>query len=444
MKHYFTITLRGVKKTNSLSFRFLLYYGLLYCTMGYAHENFEPYYAMVVAPVVEAIGTPAFHMGYEGDPDVFYQQIPLAAVDYRDGSCARIHQLLLHEIVKVEQEEQYEAKVTLCNTYFQVKNDEEKKGTFWILKKNIIPLSELSASISLPLDSCLPTPISHQEEPLLKDCLFIKAQSACRCVTLLNPFHDTVTDQSFSAGTRFVLVDSNVPESAQEYEVYVYDPEKKDFVTIPIPASLALLQRERSHEEVMQLFVRLVRAWAHLEQGIIPWAWGGCSFVHFDPQEDIEERSEELSTRNIRYFIRPGYDHVPKTGFDCSGLVLRAAQIAGLPYYFKNTTTLEKNLKPLAPDQALANGDLIFFPGHVIIVSDVENNLCVEARGYTSGYGKIQEIEISKIFLETKNFDDLVKAYHEGQPLTLLARSGEPHAQVPFVKLLKLTSVWGL
>lgn len=438
-----------MKKINSFFSRFLFYFGLfyfglLYFSVGYAREQFVPYYAMVIAPVVEAVGSSAAQMGYKGDPIMLYQRLPLAAVDYRDGSCARLHQLLLHEIVKVEHEEPYEAKVTLCNTYYQLKNEREKRSTFWILKKNIIPLTELSnspyytdTSKSRDLSSRLPAPISHQKQSQFK-------KYASRCVTLLAPFHDPVTGQSFSAGTRFALSSTHTPRSAQDYEVYVYDPEKKDFVLTTIPVSLVVLQRRRTHQEAVQLFVRIVRAWAHLEQGVIPYVWGGCSVVHADPQDTLQEQTGGGDSRRARYFVRPGYDYVPKTGLDCSGLILRAAQIAGLPYYFKNTTTLESNLKPLAANQALANGDLMFFPGHVVVITDVDNNLCVEARGYASGYGKVQEISVDKLFSETKNFDDLVKAYQDKKPLTLLAQSGERYAQIPFVKLLKLTSVWDL
>jgi cell wall-associated NlpC family hydrolase len=415
----------------------LFYVGLLYVFAGYARENFVPYYAMVGAPIVEAVGGSIAQSGYKGDPEPVYRRIPLAAVDYRDGSCARLHQLLLHEIVKVEQEEQYEVKVALCSTYYQLKNEQEKRCTFWVLKKNIIPLAELPNTVFAP-EVCLPTPISYQKRLPLKNY-------ATRCVTLLAPYHDAATGQNFSAGTRFAITQSRTATRAsQEYEVYAYDPEKKDFVVTTIPAALVVLQRRRTHQEALQLFVRVVRAWAHLADGVIPYVWGGCSFVHFDSQDILQEQTEQWGARRARYFVRPGYDHIPKTGLDCSGLVLRAAQIAGLPYYFKNTTTLESNLKPLAVSQQLENGDLMFFPGHVVVITDVENNLCVEARGYASGYGKVQEISIDRLFLETKNFEDLVKAYHNKRPLTLLARSGDKYAQVLGVKLLKLASIWNI
>ncbi len=62
----------------------------------------------------------------------------------------------------------------------------------------------------------------------------------------------------------------------------------------------------------------------------------------------------------------------PMSGFDCAGIISRAAQMCGIPYYFKNTYTLAHYLKSLSIDTHLQEGDLIWIPGHVMIVSDLK------------------------------------------------------------------------
>src|SRR5690606_17679975 len=100
-----------------------------------------------------------------------------------------------------------------------------------------------------------------------------------------------------------------------------------------------------------------------------------------------------------------------KSGFDCSGVIARATQICGIPYFCKNTATIPHCLKPLQKEQELHNGDLILIRGHVMIVFDVAKNLLIEARGYTHGYGKLQEIPINQVFEGIQTYKDLTDAY---------------------------------
>lgn len=59
-------------------------------------------------------------------------------------------------------------------------------------------------------------------------------------------------------------------------------------------------------------------------------------------------------------------------GYDCSGLVLRAVQLAGIRYFCTNTTTARLALQDLLAHEALEVGDLILIYGRVMIVSDPE------------------------------------------------------------------------
>ena len=46
-----------------------------------------------------------------------------------------------------------------------------------------------------------------------------------------------------------------------------------------------------------------------------------------------------------------------------------------------------KILPEVGPDQKIKVGDLIYFPGHVMIVSDLAKNLFIESAGYSVGFG---------------------------------------------------------
>ena len=85
--------------------------------------------------------------------------------------------------------------------------------------------------------------------------------------------------------------------------------------------------------------------------------------------------------KQLTYWDRIGDFEKPLAGFDCSGMILCAAQIAGLPYFFKNTDTLLGNLKPLRPTEELEAGDLVFYSGHVLVVSDLKEEFTYRSSG---------------------------------------------------------------
>jgi len=61
------------------------------------------------------------------------------------------------------------------------------------------------------------------------------------------------------------------------------------------------------------------------------------------------------------------------SGFDASGLILRAAQIAGLPYFYKNSTTALANLHAVLPARLPKEGDILGAVGKglIVVVSDI-------------------------------------------------------------------------
>lgn len=176
----------------------------------------------------------------------------------------------------------------------------------------------------------------------------------------------------------------------------------------------------------------------------IPYVWGGCSYTTLctDPYFQLKTVRSKYRphAKPRRYFEYPTCHTQPYNGFDCAGLILRAAQASGIPYFYKNTATILQNLEPLQPEDQIANGDLIWLPAHIMVISDVEQNLCIEARHYAQGYGKVHETSIHKIFKDINNYQDLREAHFSQNLIDRLNRH-QKSAQKVKIKILKLKTV---
>ena len=265
------------------------------------------------------------------------------------------------------------------------------------MEKNFIYLDKIDATK-------LPKPISFKRKTIPSE----------NTITLREPL------KPYSAGTRF-LTDGTY--------AYVLDPKTLIFKKILIPKSSF---KETKSERVKD-FVNLLRSWTKKN---IPYVWGGCSFTTGCSNNDFSEGLDKEGT----FYIKDSYNFNPKPGFDCAGLISRATQACGIPYFFKNTTTLAKRLKPLSKEDKLSEGDLIWVPGHVMIVSN--QNKIIEARSYGHGYGKVQEIPISEEFKGINKYSDLVKTFHEKKPLIRLNKDGKVIQTFRDFKILKLASAW--
>ena len=117
-------------------------------------------------------------------------------------------------------------------------------------------------------------------------------------------------------------------------------------------------------------------------------------------------------------------------GIDCSHIIARAAHIAQIPIFARNTTTFVKTCAPISRDYTLKNGDLIIWKGHCCIIADIDNNLAIEARGYASGYGKIQKIPLRSLFKNVRTYRELLKKYYRHQPLLRIDKDGKVIQQI--------------
>ena len=121
-------------------------------------------------------------------------------------------------------------------------------------------------------------------------------------------------------------------------------------------------------------------------------------------------------------------------------MIARAAQMCEIPYFCKNTTTIERCLTPLSKDNKPIPGDIIWIPGHVMVIADLANNTLIEARGYKHGYGKVHEIPLNEEFKGINTYHDLINAYHNNKAIIRLDRNGNEQETIINLKLLQLTN----
>jgi hypothetical protein len=390
-----------------------------------------PYQAVTIVPVADLVGQSLQEKSQRVTS--MHHQLPLCGKK-GDFACPRIHQALFNEIVTILAQQGDEVQLKISNYFFQSEHSDEKNTIFWSLKKNFMPLDLLkNHAINT---SYFPPPINYQEPINYK-------KKVPQIITLVEPFKDQVTGLTFSAGTRFIKA-SEQPE-ASSINVYALDPKSISIKTISLPQQLTMQMNEvLSKKERIHLFVQLCRRWAHMSGGFIPYVWGGCSIINLCQSDFFEAKQSRDHMQNpIEYFYRLDAPK-PHSGLDCAGLVARAAQTVGLPYFFKNTTTLAKHLQPIDQEIPIQNGDLIWFPGHVIIISNKAKNSIIEARHYSHGYGKVHELSLSNVFKGIDTFDQLKTAFITGRPLLRLDKNGLVVQTINQFKILQMRSVFDI
>ncbi len=356
-----------------------------------------------------------------------YNNFPWAP-DKGFSSCPRMHQLKFNEVVTITSDPALdEVECTAFNFYYR-DNRNKQQRTFWTLKKNLILLSDLKKRVPLPH---IPPPVSMYKAPAdyNKDVL-----------TLIEPWYYEKTKKWYAAGTRFARYRNE--DTQETYAVYLIDTDRLKQERVSIPKSRALVSYPRGKQNTVALFLRLLRRWAHPGKGIIPYVYGGCGYMKRYKDGGFSRAHGRKRGYQVAFWQRTGIGERPCAGFDCSELILCAAQICGMPYYCKNTRTLMERLRPLAKGEALEEGDLVWYEGHVMIVSDLKKNLLIEAVGYEVGYGKVHEIEVKRVIRGIRNFNGLVRAHHTRHSLMRLDSKGRPSRRIRRLKILKLKSLW--
>lgn len=401
----------------------LLFYAFFTCHILCAQFS-NP--GVVTVPVAHLVGQP---LGSESA----YHAMPLCGGSKNQYvSCPRVHQLLMHEIVNIIKYEGDEVFIDVPHTFYITAHTKVPQTRYWTSKKNITGFSELKQNgVNLNL---LPQAINFENPASMHHHENV--------VTLLKPHYDAQHENTYSAGTRFVA--DPMCSDKRLVHVFVLDPQTKKIEEIKIPRSSLLQTHQATLNQKIQTFVDILKIWAH-QDGYIPYVWGGCSFVYTEHNNTIIERQQERNGIMYSWYERE-HPHEKnahlKSGFDCAGLINRAAQIAGIPFFYKNTVTIAQHLSELRPTDQLHAGDVIWMRGHVMVVANLRHNTIIEARGYEGDYGRVHEIDIGKVFQGIKNFKDLKKAWIAKQPLARLNKAGKVQDTVKEIKLLKMKSVF--
>ncbi len=362
----------------------------------------------------------------QSSPYAYYNGFPCAP-NKGPSSCLRFHQLKFNELVKVRTRLEHEVECEVQHFFYRGHDKKEYK-TAWVLKRDLVFLHDLPSKALL---SHIPPSYKRNDHV---------SRYNKNVLTLTAPWADQRSGHTFSAGTRFVRCPSK--DTKDSYSIFVIAGESLKSFVRNVPRSLAVVTYPHNETAAAACFVRLLKSWAHERGGIIPYVFGGCSYNGKIIPRGFSLVSHGSSSGEVSYWQRNNLQPQSLSGFDCSSMILCAAQICGIPYFYKNSFTLCYAMDMLKKDEKLQNGDIIWYWGHVMVVSDVKKNLLIEAVGYDVGYGRVHEICIDKVFKQISTYPELIAAYHKGASLERLHSSGRPLKSVYDLKIFTLRSLW--
>jgi hypothetical protein len=377
-----------------------------------------PQKAVCVVPVADLLGDSA-QKGNSAQLQKSYFSLPLAPKKINEP--ARVHQLLFNEVVMIKEIRGHEALIEIPHLFYETTNLKQPQTHYWTLVSNLKTFDQLAQHGINP--TSFPLPLTRNKERFEK--------ALHNTASLTRPFFDVATNKTYSAGTRFVVAEKTDTHLA----VHAFDLKQKGLMRVSIPKNICFMHEEKDHHERVRDFVAIVTSWAHDQSGFIPYVWGGCSIGQLCSKDHFIEEDGGFYRNELP-------NHLPLAGLDCTGLVARAAHLAGIPYFYKNSFTLAKYLAPLQHNDAVADGDLIWIPGHVMVVSSVAKAKLVEARHYSHGYGKVHEISLAQQFQGIDSYEKLAKTFFSKRSLKRLDKSGKVVQVIPEFKILKLASVW--
>lgn len=383
--------------------------------------------AVIIVPVADASLQMLQELDRSKPAKELYHAMPLATEP--NYACYRTHQFLLNEIVTIKRVVGDEVECAL-ETFFYTDDHGVMRNSFWTLKEHVMPLKQWfsrNTFKSLPRPYCQPNYTLCQDENVLSLCW---------------PWYDKYTRQTYSAGTRFVRAQER--DTLERYALIIPDFKRWKTHIRYVPKKYAYTSTIKTPEQCRQQFVALLKSWVYKAPGIMGYVWGGISLVDFYAHDTVEHRSGVLFGKKCTYWKRPDRGKRPFTGCECSALILRAAQICAMPYFYRNTATLARYLRPLCKTEKLEEGDLIWYQGHVQIVSDIQNNKLIESVGYQTGFGKLHEIELLRVFKNVQNYAQLLDAYFKRKQLGRLTCQGKILRIIPPITVFKLKSIWDI
>jgi cell wall-associated NlpC family hydrolase len=388
--------------------------------------------AVISVPIADLIGQQIVSLIPDVPAQQSYESIPVCTGEIKSSiACPRLHQLLYNDIVEIIKIVGDEACIRTTHGYYLIPSSQQPQSTYWTCKKNLTLFNDL---IEHNISTTHIPPAADFSNPSTLACIDI--------VTLTEPHHDSTLRITFSAGTRFMKTPAPRKKRPTKLEVFAIDYEKMKLHKIKVPlAKIAMINCTKTQEDHITDFVTVLKKWAHPKNGHIPYVWGGTSFIkpiatHF------KEITKTGHNGDYSFYEYEKDTQSPKNGFDCSGVILRATQICGIPYFCKNTTTIAQCLQPLQQENSLQAGDLILIKGHVMIVSDVKNNLLIEARSYGHGYGKLHEIPLNQVFDNIETYKDLCDVYYEKKAIKRKDKNGKIRDTFSNLQLFSMMSVF--
>lgn len=309
-------------------------------------------------------------------------------------------QLLFNTIVNTLKETPHEAMIEVGHLFYEIEPDDSYKNIFWIPKKSLLFLDHVNEVTR----QSFPKPLSFTQHYWNDN----------HVIVLTLPWKSS-KNFWYSVGTRFVRDPQH--DTGKGYAVIIRHPHHIHAQHEEIPKSHAMIEGTIPQVQKRNAMIQLIRKWIRFAErynDCIPYVWGGSSFAFGQKQKK------------------------PLRGFDCSSLIVRSAQMVSVPLAGKTSMMMEKTLKPLTKTDKLEVGDIIWRPGHVILISDLKNNKIIQARGYESGYGCVYESKLSDYFEGIKTFNQLLKTYFNKQQVRELKKNGESFTDTTEFKILKL------
>lgn len=321
--------------------------------------------------------------------------------------------------------------ITLDNKSVYFKADEPAFSThfnrFWVKKSDVVIIPGASKP-SFDLGT-IPTPLDYRDK---------QSFERTDIVALTCPWHDTATNWTFSAGTRFIRVEGR--DSATTFGALFTNPESGRTFELTIPKNCAVVPGLLSREDRLELFKKLMHTWANPTDGIIPFVWGGKSFTQtIRDSSYTTETIDNGDSKQVVCWKRP-QGTTPHSGFDMPGAVLLAAQICGIPFGARTTSAVEHSLKPVRQNEAIEPGDLVYVPGGLFALID-QNGTLANATGYAPGWGKFHTMTIGQRFAHATTINDLRELHERKLPIYLKRKDGSI-AELPALVIYKLRSAW--
>jgi hypothetical protein len=369
---------------------------LVCCTVITANPESLPCsrYGVIKDPVIEMHNS--FHApdGQPASPDT--------------AKVHRAHQGLLHEIVQLIKQSYGSLKIAYPNIIYGFDEEtNEPRNTFWTSAAHILPLDELPQENR----ATIPHP-QYAYEPT---------------IVLRYPWN------GFSVGTRF----KNIPEqnTSETYGIVRTNFATNEIVYEQVPCEYALVEIKQDPQSTRKLFVTIINdlvdaVAATGTDNIIPHIWGGSSFIYAYKQAEFYEHNGT--------WHRMG-NTAPYTGYDASEFVMRMAKIAGIDFPWKTTAAMRESLAELSSTDLLQDGDLLWIPGGIGIVSSIERNEITGTRSYASGYGCVVRLALSDCFENIDTYADLLNRYHNQESIRFKNKNGdvlEKEYQFKFLKLM--------